>query len=270
MARQHGGRHGIAPVSVAAVLTELVLPVWRGEPEGSLATFVDRYHLGLALVALLAGAVVAAPDRRLPAVSRRAVGLAALVGALLGGRGIDGAVIWCLFLALVAALPDRGEPPHVLEQWAVPFALVSLVGIWTAVPDTEPPLALACALAPVALAWVVRKRSVGPVGTAALVAGVVGAVWVGSAGRTAVLVSVVALGMVAIAPLVSLGRQWHPSGQGWIVLGVVHAVVALGVPRQLLDVDVPTALLWGLAAVTAEVVVAVGVSRSSSLAVRSG
>lgn len=229
--------------------------------------FAERYHLGVALVAVLAGVAVAVADRWVPAVAPRAVAGAVLVGAAIGGRGLGGSLVWWGLCAALVLIPDTGTQRHPLGRWALPLVLVSVFGVWSAVPDTEPPLALACALAPLAVERVRRGVSVGSAATAALVVGTAGAVWVGSAGKDALLASVCALGMVLFAPLVAIGHPWRPTGAGWTVVVAVHVVVALTIPRLLIGMGTGAAALLGFAAFSVSGAVALAVSRSSALSV---
>ncbi len=218
---------------------------------------VERWHLVLAAAALGAGVAIAIVDRWGPRfVSSRTVGLAGLAGALLGGWGNARWLPWLVPAAVVAVLADSGEPAHPLDRWVVLLTVVSLVGVWSAVPDTEAPLAAGCALAPIALMWAVRGVTVGPVGTVALVVAVTGPVWVGSAGWGAALATVVVVGMVAVAPVVAGFGADHLTGTGRRVVIGVHVAVALLVPRLLMRRSVAVATVGAVAVVAAELVVA--------------
>ena len=75
--------------------------------------------------------------------------------------------------------PGTTRPPviaHPLGEWTVALTVVSLVGVWSAVPDTEPPLAAGCVLVGLGAERLVAGRAVGRPGTAALVVAVAGAV----------------------------------------------------------------------------------------------
>ncbi len=143
---------------------------------------VERYHLVLAAWAVGAGLLLAATTRFAPSfVQRRLVALAGLTGAVLGAWNDPRRWPWLVAAALVVAWSDDPTRPHPLEEWAAPLAVVSLVGVWASVPDTEPALAAGAVLALLALALAVTRRPVGPAGTVALGVAVLGPVWVGSA-----------------------------------------------------------------------------------------
>ena len=163
----------------------------------------ERYHLALASWALLTGAALLLLGRMLPErASAHALGAAGFAGALLGGWGSGRALPWVLAAGVVALRADRPPGCHPLGEWVLPATLVSLIGVWAAVPDTEPALAAGCVLAPFAMARVLNHRSAGPAGTAALLVMVIGSVWVGSAGWGRALATLSTVGMVAVAPLV--------------------------------------------------------------------
>jgi hypothetical protein len=217
---------------------------------------IERYHLDLALAALVVGAGLAALSVASPAVARRSVAAAGLLGAVLGGWGSPRAWPWAVAAVAVLMVADHPDPGHPLGVWAVPATIISLVGVWSAVPDTEPPLAAAAVLAPLAVAGVVQGRRPGPAGTAASVVAVCGATWVGSAGWGAALAASCAVGLVAVAPLVwGFGRV--ASGRVLVGLLTAHVVVALVVPRTVMSRPVPVAVgiaaavLVGLAALCA-------------------
>lgn len=94
-----------------------------------------------------------------------------------------------------------------------------------------------------------RLRSgpiVGPAGTAALTVGVLGAVWVGSAGWGSALTAACALGMILVAPLVLGWVELAPGRQRQALLAV-HAAVALVVPRSVMQRSVPVAVALAVA-----------------------
>ncbi len=164
---------------------------------------IDRYHLVLAVWSASLGLGCAVLDRFGPTrVQRHVLALAGVAGVLLGGWGSTRVWPWVVAATLVVAWPDRPSRPHPLGRHAVGCTVVSLLGVWSAVPDTEPALAAGLVLAPVALVRSARGPSVGPGGTAALVVAVLGAVWVGSAGWGAALATAAAVGVVAVGPLV--------------------------------------------------------------------
>ena len=205
---------------------------------------VDRYQLVLAAVALVAGVVVVAvdhwaqvrtrPDALTRTLTARTWALTGLVGALLGGWMSPRALPWWVAACLVGVFADRPASPHPMGRLTPLLCVVSLVGVWSAVPDTEPAVAMAGVMVPVAVARARRGPPPGPAGTAALVVGVVGAAWVGSAGRGAGLAAAAAVGMVLIAPLV-LGWGEQPPGRGRAALVAAHVAVALVLPRAVME-----------------------------------
>lgn len=205
---------------------------------------IERYHLVLALSALVVGAVLAAFGRWAPSrAAAHSIGLVALAAAVMGGRGNPRSTPWLVAALIVAAFPDRSDRPHPLGRWTAVLGVASLIGVWSAVPDTEPALASACVLAPTALCWVLRRHPVGPAGTAALVVTVLGSVWVGSAGWGAALAVGCAVGMVAVAPVVlGFGSPRLRGGAWWALVGA-HLVVALALPRVIMRQSVGMAVL---------------------------
>ena len=196
---------------------------------------IDRYHVLLAAVALGIGGVLALVDSRGPLVFRlRVPGLVLSAASLLAvWAGVARSFPWMLVAAVAVAPADPGRPPHPLGRWTWPLALVSLVGVWSAVPDTEPALAAAVCLAPVAALRWWRDESPGPVGTGMLVALVMGAAWVGAAERVAPLCTAVAVGAVLVAPVL-LGYRRPLRGAGLAVTSVAHCVLALAGSRAIM------------------------------------
>jgi hypothetical protein len=206
---------------------------------------IDGYHPELAATALIAGLAVAACDRWVPSLAPRAVALAGLAGALLGSWGSPRGWPWIAAATVVLVVRDDPERTHPLGVATLPLAVVALAGVWAAVPDTEPPLAAAAALVPIAVLRSIRRVAVGPSATAALVVAVVGAVWVGSAGWGAALASMGAVGLIAVAPLVSgMGTRTRqlPRGRLLVELVAAQAVVSLAVPRLVMSRPVPVAV----------------------------
>jgi hypothetical protein len=204
---------------------------------------IERYHLVLAAIALATGTVLAVLDRRGPKMLRdRVPGLVLSAAALLSVIvGVAHWFPWFVVAAVAVAPPDEGEPAHPLGSWTWLLAVVSLVGIWASVPDTEPALAAGACLAPVAIGRRITGRPPGPVGTAILVALVAGAAWVGAAERVAPLCTASAVGAVLVAPLL-LGYRRALTGAGLAVVAVVHCATALAGSRTIMSMAGPDAL----------------------------
>ena len=174
---------------------------------------VERYHLLLGCAALGVGVVLAVLDA----------------------------------VAVPTAAPRRSHP---LGPAVLPFAVVSMVAIWSAVPDTEPAVVVLGVLVPCALGRWSRRTTVGPIGWAAVcVAGAVAAV-LGAAGRVGPLSSVCALGAVVLAPAqLGFGRRTLTGRD----LGIV-AVAQLGlavVVRATVHRTAPVAWTMGLVGLVA-------------------
>jgi hypothetical protein len=209
---------------------------------------IERYHLVLAGWALAAGVIVLGADAAAPArVRAHLLAVAALIGAVLGGWGSPRSWPWWIVAALCCAWPDRPSSPHPLGRAVPAMAVISLVGAWSAVPDTEPPLAVTAALAPIALWRAAKGPSSGPDATVALVVAVLGATWVGSAGWGAALATGCAVGMVAVAPVVlRFGRVL--TGSALVIVACAHIALALVLPRAIMRRPVPVAVAIALAA----------------------
>jgi hypothetical protein len=182
----------------------------------------ERYHLSLALWSALAGCAAAVVDR----------------------------------LAEPPAAP-AGRPVHPLRRWAWPLAVASMVGVWASVPDTEAPLALGAALAPVAAGRWWRHRAPTPSATLVVVGAVVLAAVGGSAGWPGAVMTWTAVGAVLVAPV----RCGFPGSspfdhRGRALVATVHLVVAVGGARLLTRLAAPAAVALG---VTYLVVVAAAV-----------
>ena len=218
---------------------------------------IERYHLTLAAQALVVGLIAAAFDQWAPEWMRnRVVAAAGLAAGFLGAWGNPRALPWLIPALLLVIPADQPARSHALGSWTLPMAVLSLAGVWSAVPDTEAPLAAACVLAPLALGGAASGRTVGPVASASLVVSIIGAAWVGSAGWGAALAPCVAVGMIGVAPVV-LGLR--PTGMGsrsTRVLLVAHTPVALLVPRVVAFRSVPAAIAIDLAVVIVLVLVA--------------
>jgi hypothetical protein len=204
---------------------------------------IDRYHLLLAAVAFGIGLALTVVDLRGPLVFRsRVTGLVLSAAALLSVvAGVARFLPWAVVAMVALAPADDGDPPHPLGRWTWPLALVSLVGVWASVPDTEPALVAGMLLAPVAATRCRRDESPGPVGTGLLVAIIVGAAWVGAAERVAPLCTATAVGAVLMAPLL-LGYRRRLSGPGLALVAAVHSVLALGGCRWIMTMRPADAL----------------------------
>lgn len=244
---------------------------------------IERYHLVLLGWCLLAGALGGLSVLRLSPPTRwvrHVVALLGLVGAVAGSAagGWHRSAPWLVLAAVCAAVPDRDHPDHPLGRWTVLLAVVSLLGVWSAVPDTQAPLALAGVWAPLGAVWALSGRRTGPVASVALVGGIAGAAWVGSAGWGAALASVVAVGMLVAAPVAVAMRPAAatvgPLGARLVVLVSVHVAVALAAPRALMGRGVPVAasaalVLLALCVVVAGAVLARPVGRATDAGLRS-
>jgi hypothetical protein len=202
---------------------------------------LERYHLDLAVVALAFGVLVALVESFLPRISSRVVAIAAAGGALLGSWGNPRGALWVIPAIVVVLWADDPEEPHPLGRYTVALAVVALAGIWAAVPDTEPPLAAACALFPISVSYTAKGRIPGPAATLALVVAMAGAVWVGSAGWGAALATVGAVGLIATGPLViGFGKVIHTRRA--FVLVALQGLVGLLLPRFVMTRSVAVAV----------------------------
>lgn len=234
------------------------------------ASLVDRYQVGLALVALGAGGLIALLDRRVrrdiaapvlaTVVSGRALASIGLVACIVGGWGSTRALPWLIAATAVALYPDRSDRSHPLGSMVMPMCIASLIGLWAALADTEPAVASLFALLPIVVARTgetpSRGLSPGPAGSAALVVMVGGTAWVGSAGLPVLATVVCSIGMIGVAPIViGWNRVGRPCSR-W--LAGAHMATALVVPRALmragwieaiLVAGLVTAALFGAAAI---------------------
>ena len=223
---------------------------------------VERYHLVLAAWAAGAGLLFAVASRFAPSVvQRRPVGLAGLTGALLGGAGSPRNVPWIVAAGVAVLWGDHPERSHPLGEWAAPLAVVSLIGVWASVPDTEPALAAGAVLAPLALALAAARRPVGMAGTVALGVAVLGPVWVGSAGWGAALATVSAIGVVAAAPAVFGFRRVPLTTTGWVVVVVAHVLIAVPLSRVIMRQSVVVAVMLSAMGLVAALLAMTGAPR---------
>lgn len=223
---------------------------------------IERYHLVLAAQAIVVGLLATALDRWAPERLRnRVVAAAGVAAVFLGAWGNPRVLPWFVPACLLVIPADRPGRSHPLGRWTLAMAVASLAGVWSAVPDTEAPLAAGCVLAPLALGRGVGNRRlgnrhVGPVASGALVISILGAAWVGSAGWGAALASCAAAGMTVVAPCV-VGFVTKPIGKGpvrWLLLG--HLPVALLLPRLVAFRSVVVAIVIDLIALACLVVIA--------------
>lgn len=123
---------------------------------------IARYHLDLAAVALAIGAVMLVVTLRVPPIADRAVALAAAFGAVLASLSTSAGVFWVIPAALVVLPADDHRRPHPLGRFTLLLTVSALAGIWAAVPDTEPPIATALLLLPLAVWSFAHHRAPGP------------------------------------------------------------------------------------------------------------
>lgn len=183
----------------------------------------------------------------------------------MGSGGSPRNVPWLVGAAAVVLWTDNTSRPHPLGEWAAPLCVVSLIGVWASVPDTEPALATGAVLAPLALVMAVTKRTVGPASTTALTVMVLGSVWVGSAGRGAALANVCAIGMVAAAPVIIGFRRAGLSTANWNAVAFAHLLIAWPLTRLIMRRSVPVAVLMSATGLVVVVIVALAVIRPRAL-----
>ena len=130
----------------------------------TLRTVIDRYQITVAAVAVVAGALIAAIDHWARTIARpdaftvrmiaRSWAIAGLAGALIGGWLSPRSTPWWIAAVAVLLPADGGgvdRRAHPLGRSVPVLALVGLVGVWSAMPDTEPAVAVAFTLAPLTL-----------------------------------------------------------------------------------------------------------------------
>ncbi|CAN5559565.1 hypothetical protein BH10ACT3_BH10ACT3_10440 [soil metagenome] len=205
----------------------------------------ERYHLGVALIALTLGAIAAVIEW--------------LVSSRVGMAADD-----------TDDSSDLLRRNHPMGPITVALAVASLAGVWLGVPDTEAPLAAGAALVPLAVTGWVRRRSPHLLGTATLVVVVVGAAQIGSAGAFPARMTGAAVGAVLVAPLMiglidaeRVSRVFRPKGVATV--SSVHVVVAVVGCRIIMRLSRPGAVLGALASL-AIVAAAIAVARQPASA----
>lgn len=213
---------------------------WLGPVSSEL---IGRYQVVLACVSLAVGSAVVLADRlarhrhvgrpAADAFSARLLGAAGVAGCVLGGWAHPGVGIWLVAAVLAAVPADGGETTHPLGTAVVPMTLASIAGLWLAVPDTEPAVAMSCVLIPVAV-WENHKGvRPAPAGTVALAVMVSGVALVGAAGRPVVVAGLCSVVMIIAVPIMT---GWHriTVRSHRLTLVGAHMVVVLSVPRLLM------------------------------------
>jgi hypothetical protein len=209
----------------------------------------ESLHLADALTGLVAGssaAVVTACSRAVRRQAVRVLLLAALGAAIaiawsVGTRVVDdtsvGALVASIAVAVVAGVGwARLGRTHPIELVATTVLLTS-IGVWLAVPDTEAAVTCVAAFAPLVVLALVASRRVGHgigwgdglailgwIGVAEVVAWA--AAW-GSTGRTSTLPGALAgFGVALVVPWIGVlsGRQVLPGA--WLVVVQLLAIVA--------------------------------------------
>lgn len=205
---------------------------------------IDHFNLLFALEGLALGLAVVAVDlalgERRPALPIATAGVvAAFMAAQHSHRWVPWTAAALIALAIAAATELRAPRPdgvtahHPLDPLTAVLTVASLVGVWSAVPDTEPAMAAGAVLAPMALVRIRNSRVVTPAAWLALCVMVLGATWVGSAGWPSAMAVACAVGLVGTAPIV--GRFGALLSLGLLArLTIAHLLVALLLPRILM------------------------------------
>lgn len=223
-----------------------------------MSDFPTRFNVLFALRGLALGSIVAGVDiaigRRHPTIPVAAAGaIAALIGIESSPRWAPWLVPAIVVVGVALALEVRGGRSvqvagHPLDPITALLAVVTLIGVWSAVPDTEPAIAGAVLLLPLAATRLRWHRPVTPTAWLALVVIIGGSVWVGSAGWPSALAVVCVAGLVATAPLVA--GFGAPLATSLVIrLGGAQAVVALVLPRAMMRQTPWIAWTIGLSAV---------------------
>lgn len=197
---------------------------------------LERYHAGLAIVSLAWGAVVAILLWTLPSPARAAGGrlsfcvVAALCLTTVGVVPLTLGVGAAVFAMGAASVAKEADTPIV--PW---LTLISLVGVWAAVPDTEAPLIVAAVVAVPVVTGRVGSVRVGD--RLASLAAVVVVAWVGAGGHPQLIG-----GLGCVGLLVFSWREATSTRQSWVI--VVMHLALVGLSSRVL-----TRWSWGPAAV---------------------
>ena len=184
---------------------------------------LERYHAGLAvraaLVALLAAVLVAVTGRP-RAGGRVLVAVVVAIGVVVERGFVSAAVGAAAVVALAVAWPAAGG---IRDTPLVPaLAVVSLVGVWLAVPDTEVPVVAATVVGVVVGVLGVRRAVVAD--RLAALAAVAGAALLGASHRPELVGGLGCAGLLLVPMGRSVGRDLRSAA---IVLGLHAAVVAV-------------------------------------------
>ena len=201
----------------------------------------QRYHLELAALALGLGVLIAAIGWFPGPLARRVLALCGATAAAIAGWSSPRGLPWVV-AALALCLPADDElRPHPFGRFTPILVVVTLVGVWSAVPDTEAPLAAAAVLLPISAVFLAVGRAPGPVGAASLLVAVAGSVWTGSAGWGSAMATVGAVGLIATLPLLT-GYATAVRGRTYSALVVMQVIAGLGLPRTIMSRSVPVAV----------------------------
>lgn len=217
------------------LLIAIALLPERGRAVASIAGFGRRlpefeaFHPGLAVSMAAVGSALAVAwyvlDRRRegPSPSRlvpvAAVGAAALVAS---GRLSVGAVgVVAVGVVLVAGFGLLSPAALRPDSPMVPaYLVVSMIGVWAAVPDTEPALVLGGIVVPSVVLGRCRQPAV--IDRVVGIALVVLAAWSGSAGRSEIVGGLGCVGLLALPPRLEVATRLRAP-----TLFVVHLAVVV-------------------------------------------
>ncbi|MEI2638465.1 MAG: hypothetical protein V9F03_05645 [Microthrixaceae bacterium] len=170
------------------------------------------------------------------------------LGWLVASAALVGLCLWAARVSPSSPLGRHLSEPVPMGRLYLALAFVSFAGIWSAVPDTEPPLVAAMVLVPVAVwRWLeantvpnrpgagrlgasrhgvdrVRPGRVALIESIALAVGVVGSAVAGSAGRGAALSTIAVVGMIVWVPVLSVvvGVGVIRPHRGRVALVLIH------------------------------------------------